>query len=163
MKKSNLIIIGVLLLLFYFYLNSPKPKVNDNVHPYIERFFDLLISESYSEIYNTYMENTNLSHENFNKGIDYFLKIFGKPISYKYKGDHTGGVGYYLNYSITFSNGKYHNCSFSFSIKSKHQTLTKDDLENLSMSADYGERQFNLSFKKGRIIGGSKQTGGFNL
>ncbi len=163
MKKSNLIIIGVIILLAFLYFNGPRPKTNKEVKPYIERFLDLLISGSYDEIYTNYLANKNLSHEDFNKGIDYFLKFFGKLISYNYKGSHIGGIGYFLNYSIKFSDGNKHNCSFSFTIDSKNQTFTIKDLERLSISANYGEKGFELLFPTGQILGGSKQTGGFTL
>ena len=164
MKKINLIIFAIVIVILIFgYFNHPRPKINDGVRPYIEKFLDLIINKSFDEIYNNYLETKTVPYEEFIKGMNFISTLFGDPISYKYLNSHVGGVGYFLNYSIEFSNGKKHQCSFQFSIEEKRQVFTVKDIENFSISADFGEKAFNLNLRSGQISGGSSSTGSFSV
>jgi hypothetical protein len=93
--------------------------------------------------------------------MNYLSTLFGDPISYKYDGSHLGGDGYYIEYSIVFSNGEKLQSSFEFTIEQDEQVFTVDDIERFSISADLGMKQFHLNLRTGQISGNSPSTGSF--
>ena len=71
MSKAILTILAIVIgVLLFEYFNSPRPKVDDDARPYIEHFLDLLISKSFGEIHNAYLDTQKLSSDDFAKGMN---------------------------------------------------------------------------------------------
>ena len=153
MKKLFLIII-VALILFYVYqfLNSPAIGVEKDVRPYLENILGFIINHKFDEIYETYVTAKNSSPSEFSEGMKYLTVLYGTPISYYYLRSYVGGTGYFVQYNITFKKGKNHSCTFAFPIKENQHVISKKDLERLSISSDFGKKQFTLFFGTGKII-----------
>lgn len=162
MKKLFLIII-VALISFYVYqfLNSPAIGVEKDVRPYLENILGFIINHEFDKVYETCVTAKHPSPDEFNKGMNYLEILYGKPISYYYLRSYVGGTGYFVQYNITFKNGKNHSCTFAFPIKDKH-VISKKDLERLSISGDFGKKQFILFFGTGRIVACRSPEGCFS-
>jgi hypothetical protein len=153
MKKAFIIFI-VILILFYVYqfLNSPAIGVEKDVRPYLEGCLASIINNEFDKVYEIYIPTKQSSLDEFNKGMNYLKLLYGTPISYFYLKSHIGGAGYFIQYSITFEKGETRSCTFSFPIKEKRQIITKKDLDRLSISGDFGKKQFTLFFRTGKIL-----------
>jgi hypothetical protein len=152
MKKTFLIFIGVIILFYvYQFLNNPKVGVKKNVRPYLEECLALIINKQYDKVYETYVKTKLSSMDDFNKGMAYLTELYGTPISYYYLRSYIGGTGYFVQYNITFENGETHSCFFEFPITKENEIIRKEGLERLSISGDFGKKQFTLFFKTGKI------------
>ena len=153
MKKLFLIII-VALILFYVYqfLNSPAIGVEKDVRPYLENILGFIINHEFDKIYETYVTAKKASPSEFSEGMKYLKALYGTPISYYYLRSYVGGTGYFVQYNITFKNGQNHSCTFAFTIKENQHIISKEDLDRLSISGDFGKKQFALFFGTGRIV-----------
>jgi len=154
-KKLIYFFIAIAIVFFgHQYFSRPIKGEADNVRPYLEKCLDLIISKNYIEIYEQYFNKRKISIKEFNNRMKYLSKIFGgEPISYEYDRSYIGGIGYFIEYNIQFSNNKSYSGTFEFSIKESKKTIEKQELQALSISGDFGERNFYFFFNNGRVMG----------
>jgi len=144
-----LVFLAILAVQFF---QSAKVEVDDSVKPYLERFLDLAIEKDHKVIYETYLHEHALSLEEFSARMNYFANIFGaEPESYSYSRSYIGGVGYFIQYDLTLSDGKKHTCTFDFPAR-EESMLVVEDLKQMSLSADFGEKSFLVDFKNGTVL-----------
>jgi hypothetical protein len=153
MKKFLLIFIAILILFYvYQFINRPAIGVEKDLRPYLEGCLACIINNEFDKIYEIYIHSKQSSLREFNKGMNHLKLLYGRPISYFYIKSYIGGAGYFIQYSITFEKGENRSCTFSFPIEKKRQIIGKNDLERLSISGDFGKKQFTLFFETGRIL-----------
>ena len=153
MKKTFLIFVGVIILFYvYQFLNNPKVGVEKNVRPFLDECVTLIINKQYDKVYEAYVKTKMSSEDDFNEGMAYITALYGTPISFFYLRSYIGGAGYFVQYSITFESGETHPCHFEFPITKDKQIIGTEDLERLSISGDFGKKQFTLFFKTGKIL-----------
>ncbi len=142
----------VLAVLAFEYLQSPKAQVDNSVRPYLEKYLNFIIKKDYKIIYETYMRERTVALDEFNRRMNYFVNIFGaEPESYSFLRSYVGGVGYFIQYNLVLSNGQTHSCTFSFPAKDGN-VIGVEDLQRMSVSADFGEKEFSVDFGLGKIL-----------
>ncbi len=152
MRKSIYVVpLVVLAVLAFERSRSPKVEVADSVKPYLEEFLTLTIDKKHKVIYETYLHEHVLTLEEFSARMNYFATIFGsEPKSFSHPRSYIGGVGYFIQYNLTLADGQTHSCAFGFPAK-EGSLLVAEDLERLSVSADFGEKSFIVDFKNGDV------------
>jgi hypothetical protein len=144
-----LIIIAVIV---YELSRSTKVEVENDVRPYLERLLRMTIGKDYEGIYDKYLHERAHPFEEFCARMNYFSNIFGaEPASFSYEHSHVGGEGYYIAYRLVLSDDRSYPCSFEFPAKETSPIRT-EDLEVMSVSADFGEKSFLIYFKSGDIL-----------
>jgi hypothetical protein len=152
-KKAIVILSLVFLAVLAYELSrSTKVEVEDGVRPYLERFLGLTIEKNYEVIYDKYLRERALPFEDFCARMDYFAGIFGaEPASFSYEHSHVGGEGYYIVYRLVLSDDKGYPCTFEFPAK-ETSPVRIEDLRVMSVSADFGEKSFQIFFESGDIL-----------
>jgi len=152
-KKIIFIVPLIFLAVIVYELSrSTKVAVENDVHPYLERLLGLTIEKDYKGIYDKYLHERALPFENFCARMDYFSNIFGaEPASFSYERSHVGGEGYYITYRLVLSDDKSYPCIFEFPAKETSPIRT-EDLEVMSVSADFGEKSFQIFFESGNVL-----------
>lgn len=155
--KVKKLIIGFILFIVIFYgyqyITRPIKGEADNLRPYLENCLDLIIRKAYPEVYDQYFKEKQITACEFNNRMKYLSVIFGEPTSYEYFRSYIGGVSYFIQYHMIFSNNKKYTCSFGFPITEGKEIIEKEDLQRLSISGDFGEREFEIQFDNGRVLG----------
>ncbi|MHC4362415.1 MAG: hypothetical protein ACYSTZ_06275 [Planctomycetota bacterium] len=152
--KKIIFIVPLIFLAVVVYELSHRTKVEveNGVRPYLERFLGLTIEKDYEVIYDKYLHERALPFENFCARMNYFSKIFGaEPASFSYEHSYVGGEGYYIVYRLVLSDDKSYPCSFEFPAK-ETSPIRIEDLQAMSVSADYGEKSFQIYFKSGNVL-----------
>lgn len=151
-NKKSMLLLAVLAALVFGCLDSMTMDVEPGVHPYLEKCLDLLIEKNHEAIYEAYLQGRALSLEEFSRRMDYFSKVFdAEPESFSYLRSYVGGAGYFIQYSLVLSDGKARSCTFGFPAK-REGGVGVQDLERMSVSADRGERSFELDFTSGNVF-----------
>jgi hypothetical protein len=147
-----MILPAVLAGLVFGCLDSMTMDVEPGVRPYIEKCLDLLIEKNHEAIYESYLQGRALSLEEFSRRMNYFSEIFGaEPESFSYLRSYIGGEGYFIQYSLVLSDGKARSCTFGFPAKGE-AGVRMQDLQRMSVSADRGEKSFEVDFTSGSVF-----------
>jgi hypothetical protein len=84
--------------------------------------------------------------------MNYFSEIFGaEPASFSYEHSYVGGEGYYIVYRLVLSDDNSYSCFFEFPAR-ETSPIRIEDLQVMSVSADSGEKSFQVYFKSGNIM-----------
>ena len=153
MKKTFIIVpLVILAVLAFEYFQSPKVDVDSSVRPYLEKCLDFIIKKDHKIVYETYLRECTVPFDEFDTRMVYFANIFGAaPESYSYLRSYAGGVGYMIQYNLVLSDGQSQSCTFSFPAK-EGRVIGVEDLKCMSVSADFGEKQFSVDFESGKIL-----------
>jgi hypothetical protein len=152
-SKKTIVISAIVFLAVVVYeiSSSTKVKVDDGVRPYLERFLDLMIEKDYEVIYDKYLRERSLPFDDFCTRMGCFSTIFGAEIeSFSYERSYVGGVGYFFVYRLVLSDEGSYSCFFSFPAKPE-STICVEDLQGMSISANFGEKGFQVSFGSGNV------------
>jgi hypothetical protein len=149
---KSMILLAVLAALVFGCLDSMTMDVEPGVRPYVEKCLDLLIEKNHEAIYESYLQARALSLEEFGRRMDYFSEVFdAEPESFSYLRSYVGGEGYFIQYSLVLSDGRAHSCTFGFPAKGE-AGIRVQDLESMSVSADEGEKSFEVDFTSGNVF-----------
>ena len=158
--RTTLIVISIVLVVLIFeYLRAPDIEVKDEVRPYIEKYLDLVINKSFDDLYEFYCGKKSYPLEQFKERMNYLFLLLGDPVSYDYFRSYIGGVGYFIQYHMIFSNGEKHICSFDFLITKEKQTFTTRDLRSFTVKGDQPLRIFSFNFYDGVITACKEKEG----
>ncbi len=153
MKKTIFIVpLVVLAVLAFEYLKSPKVEVDGSVRPYLEKCLDFIIKKDHKIVYETYLRECTVTFDEFDTRMNYFSNIFGAaPESFSYLRSYVGGVGYFIQYNLVLADGQSQSCTFSFPAEDG-RVIAIEDLESMSVFADFGEKQYSVDFESGKIL-----------